>query len=141
MRTLKTREAILCNSEDEIDKILKELKSQGLKPNSFMFPANAFIDFCIGNNNGEIDCASIKWFQCKKYKIFNYSEFIRMNKWTPTVGKKIWFLSGCNLEVLCEPLIEEHNNKIDLRWSFKTRKLARIARANLLKCINEQEHE
>jgi len=146
MRTLKVNEVVHCKTQEQFDKAIIRLNEQGLRwsreflDNGFSF-FNKCSSICLCNSFGNLSYDDIEWFEREKYKIISYNELMETEKWKPMVGKNIWFLSGCNLTVLNEPLTDEHNNKIDLQWSFKTRSLARTARKNMLKCINEQVHE
>ena len=145
MRTLQNNQVVLCKTKKHFLSVCIRLQEQGVcvADNAWAGWSSSKKETCIRVDEHEniVKYVHREYYIDKGLGVISYKLFMSEDStWTPKIGDKVWFLSGCGLEVCSEPLTEEHNNKTDLQWTFKTRALARIAKQNLLECINKQVH-
>lgn len=145
MRTLKNDECVLCVTEQQFQTVCKKIKESGVLvfPGFFNYWKNYKQNTCvrINVNCNIIQYSNKQWYVNNGFCLISYKLFMSEDSdWTPKIGDKVWFLSGYELEIIRQELTDKYNNKTDLQWAFKTRSLARIAKNNLLECINKQVH-
>lgn len=145
MRTLKVNEAVHCKTAEQfitVDNILSRQFGKTLGIEVYGYGK----DDTILSYHKELGYGydGIAWHKDHDFKIYSFEEFMGIKLWKHVVGEKYWYL------ILERKIYIGYTTFVNDKWDkacirngnyFKTRKLARIAKANLLKCINEQEHE
>lgn len=145
MRTLKVNEAVHCRTIEQFITVNNILSKQFGKKLGIEEYDHGKEDTVLSNDHKfGYGYDGTAWHKDHGFKIYSFEDFVDGDKWKPVIGEKYWILLVWDITCINKRIWD--NNKTDNSFykignCFKTRKLARIAKANLLKCINEQEHE
>ena len=127
---LNEKEAVLCWTQEEFEKVCNELKKDGINVfhNFFSFWKTYKEKTCvrIDKIDNSIYHCDLIYYQDQHYKILTYSEFMG-DSWFPKVGEKIWYLEtyGGKFYIYNCEYKKEYG---DSYLVYRTRQLARDAK-------------